>query len=96
MSPVRTVEVAWYYREPRGRLRQDETAERKTDVVLLEKYADEHNVSPDVFGEVRRFPAVKYFGESLKGNNVFADSITNVCNCDSTEASTPSSTAGSS
>ncbi|WP_328689872.1 hypothetical protein OHA74_12290 [Streptomyces phaeochromogenes] len=86
MSPARTVEVVWYYREPRGGLRQDETAERKTDVVLLEKYADEHNVSLDVFGEVRRSLAAKYFGESLKGNNIFADSITNVCNCESTEA----------
>ncbi|MDW6058140.1 hypothetical protein SAZ11_08560 [Streptomyces sp. FXJ1.4098] len=86
MSLARTIEVLWYYRDPRGGLRQDETAERKTDIVLLEKYADDHNMSLDVFGEVRRSLAVKYFGDSLKGNNIFADSITNVCNCESTEA----------
>ncbi|MEU3046749.1 hypothetical protein ABZ705_09480 [Streptomyces sp. NPDC006984] len=86
MSPARRVEVVWYYRDPRGGLRQDETAEDKTDVVLLEQYADEHNMSLDVFGEVRRSLAVKYFGESLKGNNIFADSITSVCNCESTGA----------
>lgn len=86
MSLARTVEVVWYYREPRSGLGQDEIAERKTDVVLLEKYADEHNMSLDVFGEVRRSLAVKYFGESLKANNIFADSITSVCNCESPEA----------
>ncbi|NUR01550.1 MAG: hypothetical protein HOY79_34980 [Streptomyces sp.] len=86
MSPARTVEVVWYYREPGGGPGQDETTERKTDVVLLEKYADNHNMSPDVFSEVRRSLAVKHFGESLKGNNIFADSITSVCNCESTEA----------
>ncbi|MDX3020018.1 hypothetical protein [Streptomyces acidiscabies] len=86
MSRARTVEVVWYYREPRGGPGQHESAERKTDVVLLEKHADGHNMSPDVFSEVRRSLAVKYFEESLKGNNIFADSITNVCNCESTAA----------
>jgi hypothetical protein len=87
VGPARTVEVVWYYRVPRGGPRQDETAERKTDVVLLEKYAADHNMSLDVYGEVRRSLAVKHFGENkLADNNIFADSITSVCNCASTEA----------
>ncbi|MFE7114946.1 hypothetical protein ACFU99_05910 [Streptomyces sp. NPDC057654] len=86
MSLARTVEVVWYHQDPRGGPGQAQTAERKTDVVLLEKYADECNMSLDVFGEVRRSLAAKYFGESLERNSIFADSITSVCNCESTEA----------
>lgn len=85
MNPARTVEVTWWLRKSRGGLGQDQTAERKTDQVLLEKYADEPNTSLDVFGEVRRALALKHFGESLEANNIFADSITSLCNCESTE-----------
>ncbi|WP_327357755.1 hypothetical protein [Streptomyces sp. NBC_01304] len=86
MSRARTVEVVWYYRAPRGGMRQDETAERKTDVVLLEEHADQHNSSPWVFGEIRAKLATKHYENRFVANSIFADSITSVCNCESTEA----------
>ncbi|MFJ5739992.1 hypothetical protein [Streptomyces microflavus] len=86
MNPPRTIEVVWWHREPRGGVDQGETAERRTDVVLLEEYADHHNASLWVFGEIRTKLATKYYESSLEANNIFPDSITSVCNCESTEA----------
>lgn len=86
MNLARTVEVVWWYREPRGGLGQGETAERRTDVVLLEEYADHHNASLWVFGEIRAKLATKHYENRLAANNIFTDSITSVCNCESTEA----------
>lgn len=86
MNLARTVEVVWWYREPRGGLGQDETVERKTDVVLLEQCANDHNMSMWVFGEIRAKLAEKHFENNLAANNIFTDSITSVCNCESTEA----------
>ncbi|MFD8609502.1 hypothetical protein [Streptomyces sp. NPDC059631] len=86
MNQARTVEVVWWYCEPRGGVGQSETAEQRKDVVLLEEYAAHHNESLWVFNEIRAELVMKHYENRLAANKIFIDSITSVCNCASTEA----------